>query len=270
MQLDPGTAIVGGGLVLASRDLLNKLLGPTAEYIGEETRNFVEKWNINLDNIFRKALRRLGDRAETPGVVSPRVLRHVMDEGRFIEDELAAEYYGGLLASSRTEDGKDDRAVPYLNVIKELSTFQIRLHYLFYMLVKQIFDGKGLNIQIATDCQKMEILIPDYVMIGAMEIGGQYNAFYILGESIEGLARHNLVNRVFTLGDREFIKKIYEKAEHGGVILRPSPFGASLFLWVSGYPNVLPNGLLEEQVTVDEAVIDIMTGASSIRLHDSD
>lgn len=55
--------------------ILNKLLGPTADYIGGEARGLVEKCNINLDRIFSIAVKRLGNKIAEPGLVSPRVLR---------------------------------------------------------------------------------------------------------------------------------------------------------------------------------------------------
>ena len=46
--------VVGTGLaILGSRELLNKLLGPSADYIGGEISELVKKCNINLDKIFR-------------------------------------------------------------------------------------------------------------------------------------------------------------------------------------------------------------------------
>ena len=116
---DSLTTLGTGLVVLGSKDILTKMLGPSAEYIGEVTKGLVEKCNINLDNIFSKAKRRLGNKIEDPGIVNPRVLKHVLDEGRFCEDELTAEYYGGLLASSRTKEGRDDRASRSLNVLKK-------------------------------------------------------------------------------------------------------------------------------------------------------
>jgi hypothetical protein len=88
MNIDPETAkvAIGGGLaVLGSKDLLLKILGPSADYVGGEVKNFVEKCNINLDGIFSRAARKLGDRIDEPGSVSPRVLKDIMDEGRFCD-----------------------------------------------------------------------------------------------------------------------------------------------------------------------------------------
>ena len=74
-MIDPGTAIGGGLAILASKDILLKILGPTADYVGGKTKGLVEKADINLNAIFSIALRKLGDRADAPGQVNPRVLK---------------------------------------------------------------------------------------------------------------------------------------------------------------------------------------------------
>ncbi len=105
-SIEPNTVVGAGLLALASKDTLNRLLGPTADYIGGEIRGLAEKCNINLGCIVRRAVKKLGRKIDEPGAVNSRVLRQVWSEGRFIEDELVAEYFGGLLASSRSASGQ--------------------------------------------------------------------------------------------------------------------------------------------------------------------
>ncbi len=95
--------VIGASAVAAylGKDGLNKLLGPTADYLGQEVRGFVEKCNINLDSVFRRALRKLGHRAELPGQVSPRVLKRVITDAPFCDDPVVQEYFAGMLASAR-------------------------------------------------------------------------------------------------------------------------------------------------------------------------
>lgn len=106
--MDPITTVGTGLAVIGSKDVLVKILGPTADYVGGEVKNFVQKCNVNLDNIFVRAQKKLGSRIDEPGAVSPRVLKHVLDEGRFCEDSIVADYYGGVLASSKSEVNRDD------------------------------------------------------------------------------------------------------------------------------------------------------------------
>jgi hypothetical protein len=88
---------------------VEKNLGPTAEYLGGGLRAWTEKRVQNVATIFNKAQEKLGPEIEKAGSVPPRVLKEVLDEGSFCDDELTAEYFGGILASSRTPSGRDDR-----------------------------------------------------------------------------------------------------------------------------------------------------------------
>ena len=134
--MDESTKVIVAGLIGA-------VCGDSAKYIGEETKMFVEKCNVNLTSIFNKAKDKLGDRIDDEGSVNPRILKSIIDEGRFCEDELTAEYFGGILASSRTDNDRDDRGVMYMNIIKGLSVYQLRLHYLFYYLLKALEIGRA-------------------------------------------------------------------------------------------------------------------------------
>src|SRR6266542_569159 len=113
---------------------MGKVLGPTADYLGAEIKGLIQKCNVNLDTIFSKAIYKLEGRADEPGAVNARILKNIIDEGRFCEDEITAEYFAGVVASSKTVDGRDDRGVPILAKIKQMSSYQIRFHYLTYYL----------------------------------------------------------------------------------------------------------------------------------------
>src|SRR5262245_38631145 len=145
-MIEPTTAIGTGLAVLASKEVLTRLLGPTADYVGGEIKGFVQKCNVNLGNIFLNATLKAGKSLDEKRTVNPRVLKHVIDEGRFCEDKLTAEYYGGILASARSEDGRDDRGVTLLATVKDLSVYQLRFHFVFYSIVSRLFHGKGFNL----------------------------------------------------------------------------------------------------------------------------
>src|SRR4051812_30456729 len=87
--------------------LVGKVLGPTADYVGEGVRDWTERRAENVQSVFRKAGRKLGDELDEPGGVPPRVLKGVLEEGQFAEDDLTREYLGGVLASSRTSSARD-------------------------------------------------------------------------------------------------------------------------------------------------------------------
>ena len=129
MQPHPVTVVGVGMSVLGSRDLLNKLLGPTAEYLGNDLLSLVKRCKENVDSVFRLAIRKTGNRISEPAKANPRVLQQVIAAASFSEDPIVNEYLAGVLASSRTEDGKDDRGVCFLNDIQSLSNYQLRTHF---------------------------------------------------------------------------------------------------------------------------------------------
>lgn len=261
--MDPVTAAGAGLAVWGSKDLMTKLLGPTADYIGGEAKNFVAKCNINLDGIFRKATQKLGDRIETEGSVNPRVLKHVVDEGRFCEDELTGEYYGGILASSRSGNGRDDRGVTLLATIKDLSVYQLRFHYLVYSVLNRLYNGKGLNLGDGNDCRKMAVFIPMRVYEKAMAFTPEENASTILSHVLFGLNKHTLISD-FSSGNAEFLKKRNPQIPESGIVLSPTLPGAELFLWAVGLSGASGRELLNVQISggVDGLVIE--DGSASI------
>lgn len=225
--------IVTGSAILSSKELLTKLLGPTADYLGGEIKGFVQKCNINLDNIFKKATLKLGDKINEKGSVSPRVLKHVVDEGRFCEDELTAEYYGGVLASSRSERSRDDRGVVLLAIIKALSVYQLRFHFIAYSLFREIFRNANLNLADQKDIQRMRIFVPTKVFKHAMAFSSNEDMPAIMIHCLFGLRRHDLITD-FASGDLEYMKVRFPLAAEDGMMISPSVLGAELYLWAAG------------------------------------
>ena len=120
------------------------------------TRRRVE----NIERIFSNASAKLGDQLNTPGQVPPRVLKTVMNDGSYCEDPVAVEYLGGVLASSRTEHGRDDRGARVAKVVDNLSTYQIRTHYLLYASIAKVFSGSRNRFATDQDREKMRIFLP--------------------------------------------------------------------------------------------------------------
>jgi hypothetical protein len=130
-MVDVGTGLAALGTAEVSKDALQRLLGPTADYIGEGVRAWTEKRVSNVQRMFASAHGRLGDNPG-PGSVPPRVLGILLEQAQFADDNLMTEYLGGVLASSRTELGRDDRAVTVAKRVASLSSYAVRTHYLVY------------------------------------------------------------------------------------------------------------------------------------------
>lgn len=261
--MEPLSTVGAGLAVIGSKDILVKMLGPTADYVGGEVKNFVQKCNVNLDNIFIRAQKKLGNRINDEGQVSPRVLKHVIDEGRFCEDSIVADYYGGVLASSKSEIDRDDRGVSILATIESLSVYQIRLHYIFYSLVYSMYKGKGKKL--GMDRMQMGIYIPVSVYIEAMSFSQSENPGEILPHSVVGLARSGLVEQDYKMGTKEFLRQHCPTASEEGIILKPSIYGAEVFLWGQGIKGATGYSITEPTLQLPSPEIGIPDGSQLVQ-----
>ena len=74
-------------LIIAS-PLILKLLGPTAEYLGAGARHWTERRAKNMRRVFETAERKVGpEELNRPGVVPPKVLKEILEQGEFSDDE---------------------------------------------------------------------------------------------------------------------------------------------------------------------------------------
>ncbi len=82
--MDPATGLTILGSAVGGAKLVEKLLGPTADYVGTGLKNWAEKRVTNASRIFEKAAEKLGSRIDEPGAVPPRVLKEILDEGPIV------------------------------------------------------------------------------------------------------------------------------------------------------------------------------------------
>ena len=131
-----------------------KVLGPVLSEIGED---FKKIYAIGRDKIIEAAYKKLknpndGKRSNL------RVTRDVLWNGAFTDEEICAEYFGGILANSRTEDGRSDELIQFVDVIKSLSSSQLRLHYYIYRSINQklVTSKKNINVTLASEIQAIQ------------------------------------------------------------------------------------------------------------------
>jgi hypothetical protein len=233
---DPVTTIGFGALAAyLGKDGLQKLLGPTAEYLGEGLRDFAKRRAETIGRIFDNAAAKLGARIETPGTVPPKVLRAIVNEGSFSNDDLAVEYLGGIVASSRTEAGRDDRGARLAKVVDALSTYQLRAHYLIYSTVRALFANRGLHLDMAGR-PKMQMFLPYSGYASAMEFSETELAqgASLLTHVFFGLYTDGLIEAPWQFGGQEHMVKLFATASDGGIICQPSAPGVELYLWAFG------------------------------------
>lgn len=262
-QIIEGSKQLGLAYVILQSELSRRVLGPTADYIGNEIKLFTEKRITNLKNIFENAEKKLGDKISEEGKVPPKVIRSIINEGSYCEDELSMEYFGGLLASSRSGIVRDDRAAYYVSLLSHLSSYQIRTHYIFYQILKKYFDGSDLNIGIERERKKMVIYVPIDEYSQAMEFVHNENRNTIVAHSIVGLIKENLLDRFYAIGNVDIMKGICERINNTGVIFQPSAIGVELFLWACGRPELSVQEFFSKNIRFDFD-IDIKTPQNCI------
>ncbi len=235
-MIDSGTGLTILGSAIGGAKVLEKILGPTADYIGGQLKEWTEKKVKNTANIFKNAEKKLGDKINEDGKVPPKVLKGILEDGAWCEEELQIEYFGGVLASSRSGVSRDDRGAYFVSLTTRLSTYQLRTHYLVYQSIKASFNGEELNIGDSKDRTSMELFIPYSTYFNAMDFTeSEANNFSsILTHSIWGLNKENLIDQ-FQYGPVDYIQKRYSNAAEGGIVLQPTSLGVELFMWAFGF-----------------------------------
>lgn len=251
--MDPESAITiasAAAGVFTSKDVLGKILGPTADYLGDELLRWTQTRRNNVDKIFRNAEEKLGERINEPGRVPPKVLKEILDDGSFAEDELAAEYFGGVLASSRSGVRRDDRGAAIAKMVSQLTVYQLRSHFIFYCLFKHHYNGAGYSLTSGDEARKMNLYIPHDAYFRAMDIADEEEPNSLLVHSILGLARLNLIDDSYASNDADGLNKSWKDVPDAGIVVSPSPLGAELFLWAQGNGQAHVNLFLSDEIPI--------------------
>jgi len=229
--MDIPTIAVAAGGYFGLKDLVPRILGPTADYLGGELKTYTQKGIENLCRIFGNAGKKLGGALERPGQVPPNVLKSILMQGYFCENEFAAEYLGGVLASSRSECSRDDRGAAFLSLVDSMSSYQIRTHYIAYtaVLFCDGFQKMDLDFWFSHDYGTAVLAEDDYQR--CMDFSEtedreviSYHAF--LGLDAKGLCAGGTEVVLPRAGDDDF-----------GVPIRyfyPTRYGMELYLWALG------------------------------------
>jgi hypothetical protein len=259
--MDMGTGLA----LLGTAKLVEKLLGPTAEYIGGGINTWAKKRVTNVRLIVNKAILKLGPKIDMPGTVPPKVLRGILDEGSFVDDELTREYFAGVLASSRSNVKRDNRGVSFITLLNALSNYQVRAHYIFYIVVKYLLNGSGLTFAI-DDRKKMRVFIPYSSYYSMMDFNKEerHHLRMFREHVFFGLLKEGLIDKMF-YGDVDYLRKRYKQAPADGVVFQPSVLGAELFLWAHGYSSDSVSDLLKPENDLKiETPIEVHAGCQRL------
>jgi hypothetical protein len=229
---DPITLAIAAYL---SEGDLSTILGPTAEHLGDEIKTFTPKQIKNVGEIFSNAEKKLDNKLYRSGQVPFKVLKTIIDEGSYSDDEIAVEYFGGVLASSKTEVDRDDRGARVAKIINNLSTYQIRSHYLIYSTISELFSNSGNSFNIGENRAKMQLFMSYQDYTKAMAITElEWNEGQILGHIFHGLAAEELIANDWKFGPQESLNTIVGSVPSAGIVCTPTALGVELLLWAFG------------------------------------
>lgn len=132
-----------GGLAFAAK----KVLGPTLDKVGGD---FATLYTKGRDLIVQKTFNKIEDPNDGQQA-NLRVAREVFWNGSFSDEAISAEYFGGILASSRSIDGKNDNDLYFVNIVKMLSSEELYLHYIIYNAFNKYFVDKKIRVNVGLE-----------------------------------------------------------------------------------------------------------------------
>ena len=236
---------IGTGLyMLGTAPLVNKLLGPTADYFGKEIESWTKRRVENVKRVIDNAINKVGKEIDEDGQIPPRVFKGLMEEGSFCEDVLSTEYFGGVLAYSRSQFKRNDLGATLISLLGRLSVYDLRTHFLCYHLVKRLYEGKYFNFaDILHKDRALTVYVPieAYQTAMAFEGGEKLKVYQILEHAMFGLDRENLIE-LCAFGQRQHLSRFYYgDTSHplgDGFVFKATGYGVELFLAAYGRHDV--------------------------------
>lgn len=212
----------------AIQNLAERVLGPTADYVGEAIPRLPARARANVEAVFSKAYRKAGDATDGEQVPA-RVLKAVWDDAQVADDELRQDYLAGVLASARSENGRDDRAAAQASIVAALSTYALRTHYLLYAALQRLTVGKDSDVlRLGRINEPYFVRADEYAAGMAFSESEDDNYAELLLNSIQGLQRFGLISNYFSSGSPEHlcgkVNRVVFPAV--GFVWHPNPAGA--------------------------------------------
>lgn len=182
----------------ASARLWERFLGPTADVLGSHLANWTEK---RLENVGRIARKAQAKNAGRDGAVNPRVAKQILDDGSYSDDEMMAEYYSGILAASKSPDGRDDMGLPWTSLVSSLSSFQVRMHYILYRSWALLLEGQtSEELWLGVGRRRQTIRFELVELVTAIGWKPEMNMGALLGHCVSGLIRTGLLDENYAWG----------------------------------------------------------------------
>jgi hypothetical protein len=234
-----GEFVAGGAAALRSvQGAVGRVVGPAGDEIAEALRRFTEYRLRNVGRIAERAEKK-AKANNREGDVHPRVAHRLLEEGSYCDDEVMAEYLGGVLAGSRTPGGRDDRAVAWSDLVTGLSAVQVRAHYLLYREWAQLLPAyRDLSLAMQPGRRQAVLSVPLTVFYTALLNGEAEPEGDVLAHTITGLVRHGLLEDEWAYGPANQLNLDRIQGDEAVLAVMPSVAGIELFGWAQGLPGM--------------------------------
>jgi hypothetical protein len=214
-------------------DGLSRLFGDSADEFSHAMGRFTREKLRNVGRVIENADQKT-EPAAAPGAIPSRVAYRILEEGSYSDDEIVVEYLGGVLASSRTPAGRDDRGNTLTALVSRLSTYHLRTHYIAYAALQRILNDTDLNLYISTDrSAKARFLLPFTIYLDAMDFTEDEEFSHLWLSCLYALKRESLIEWS-TGGSLEHVRQMYKNAPAAGMVLTPTVPGIELYMWALG------------------------------------
>ena len=218
---DPVDLMETAVIVYFGQAALKLTLAPVNAVADEAT----ERIRSRLRNVRHKAAAKSGGAVVRP---PDRVAFKALTEAAITDDEVAADYLGGVLAASGPEN---DEATPIIALIGRLSSYQLRFHYIVYRELHRLWPlGPGaVNFYAPSLYEAVWVKLPG--LQSALGEEGQYSTAFSI------LEREGLIGSDYHYG--------YDTETHGyAALVHPTPLGAEFFLAGHGAREIDANLLV--------------------------
>jgi hypothetical protein len=220
----------------ATGKLLERLLGPSVDVVGEALARSAAYRTRNFGRIAQKA--DVKSRGSRDGIVNTRVAFVMLEDGSLCDDELMAEYLGGVLAAARTPNGKDDRAVSWIKIIAGLSALQARAHYLFYReWAARLHDRADLNLGTSAGTKKATLDVDFFEFGLLLNTDDSITLNEAISHAVPGLQAANLLGDEYSFGNRSTVA--LDSPFEYVVRVMPSARGCELYGWAQGLSGLV-------------------------------
>lgn len=218
-------------LALGGSQAALRVFGPSLDRLGHRLDYMWPASSEAIMRVIHNALSKLrDDDLERSGTLSPRVLNQLIDEAAFADDQMIAEYLGGVLASAAPIDDSipPDIAVTWTQLIKSMSSAELAAHFVIY---RALFDRLAQlpDLEINTANSRDLTTLDVWISLGEVNLAGGLHK--TLRHALIQLHAHGLIGTFHTGDDRE---PLDGRPEQPRLQVRPTTRGIDLAQWAMG------------------------------------